>query len=158
MSKKISIIILILALCLPVFAAGGERSNYQKIYGVNDPVYTYITDLYVLEGLARPSTTGPWSGAELNAMLSVFDGASLTGASKTLYDKASEILGTDASSPVFKAALEVDEELYINTNSTSEYFLGRETGSADGRMRSRFSTSSQRSTLQTISTAISTCP
>ena len=126
MSKKISVIILILALCLPLFAAGGERSNYQKIYGVNDPVYTYITDLYVLEGLARPSTTGPWSGAELNAMLSVFDGASLTGASKTLYDAASEILSSDAASPVFKAALEVDEELYINTNSTSEYFLGRD--------------------------------
>ena len=126
MSKKISVIILILALCLSLFAAGGERSNYQKIYGVNDPVYTYITDLYVLEGLARPSTTGPWSGAELNAMLSVFDGASLTGASKTLYDAASEILSSDASSPVFKAALEVDEELYINTNSTSEYFLGRD--------------------------------
>ncbi|MBO4410021.1 MAG: hypothetical protein J5775_04625 [Spirochaetales bacterium] len=116
----------VLFLCAAVFAASSGTDNYQKIYGVTDPVYGYINDLYVLEGYARPSTTGPWSGAELAAMLDVFDAASLSGASKALYDAACEIIGKDAQAPVFKAALEIDEELYINTNYSSPYFRGRD--------------------------------
>ncbi len=125
MKRKVFIsIVLTVVLTCTVFASGTE--NHQKIYSVNDQVYTYIRDLYILEGLALPSTTGPWSGSELNLMLSRIDRAGLSGISASLYDSASDILGSDAARPSFKAGLEIDAELYINTNSESTFFRGRE--------------------------------
>ncbi len=64
----------VLALCLfclgsAVFAA----ENYQKIYSIDDPIFARIQKLYVLNGLALPSSTGPWSGSEIMDMLSRLD-------------------------------------------------------------------------------------
>ncbi len=55
MKHKVLIsVILSLVLIFPVFSM--ESGNYQKVYSVTDPVYSYIRDLYLLEGLALPST------------------------------------------------------------------------------------------------------
>ena len=125
MKHKVLIsVILSLVLVFPVFSM--ESGNYQKVYSVTDPVYTYIRDLYLLEGLALPSTTGPWSGSELSLMLSRMDRADLSGISEALYDAAAGILDDNAKRPAFKAGLEINEELYINTNSTSPFFQGRD--------------------------------
>lgn len=125
--KKVFVLILsVLMLSASVFATAGESDNYQKIYSVSDPVFGYIRDLYIIEGYALPSTTGPWSGGELALMLSVFEDKNLEGTSKNLYEAASQILDSDAAKPSFKAGLEVDEELYLNTSSSSPFFLDRD--------------------------------
>ncbi|MBR4121333.1 MAG: hypothetical protein IKT95_06240, partial [Spirochaetales bacterium] len=126
MKKTIIMALAILFACSVAFATSGESDNYQKIYSVSDSVYGYIRDLYLIEGYSLPSTTGPWSGSELALMLSVFEGKNLEGTSKSLYDTAMQILDSNAAKPSFKAGLEIDEELYLNTKSSSPYFLGRD--------------------------------
>ena len=126
MKKAIIVLLSLIVLCASAFAGAGESDNYQKIYSVSDPVYGYIRDLYLIEGYSLPSTTGPWSGSELALMLSVFEGKNLEGTSKSLYDTAMQILDSNAAKPSFKAGLEINEELYLNTNSSSPYFLGRD--------------------------------
>ena len=126
MKKAIIVLLSLIVLCASAFAGAGESDNYQKIYSVSDSVYGYIRDLYLIEGYSLPSTTGPWSGSELALMLSVFEGKNLEGTSKSLYDTAMQILDSNAAKPSFKAGLEIDEELYLNTNSSSPYFLGRD--------------------------------
>ena len=86
MKKTIVMALAILFACSLVFAAAGESDNYQKIYSVSDPVYGYVRDLYLLEGYALPSTTGPWSGSELRLMLSIFENKTLEGAAANLYE------------------------------------------------------------------------
>ena len=126
MKKTIIMALAILFACSIAFASAGESDNYQKIYSVSDPVYGYVRDLYVLEGYGLPSTTGPWSGSELLMMLRVFEGKTLEGASKNLYDTVMQILDADAAKSSFDAGLEINEELFINTNSSSPYFQGRD--------------------------------
>ena len=126
MRKFFILVLSVLMLSAPAFATAGESDNYQKIYSVSDPVFGYIRDLYIIEGQALPSATGPWSGSELALMLSVFEGKSLEGTSKNLYETALQILDSDAAKPSFKAGLEIDEELYLNTNTSSPFFLDRD--------------------------------
>ena len=126
MKKTIVMALAILFACSLVFAAAGESDNYQKIYSVSDPVYGYVRDLYLLEGYALPSTTGPCSGSELLKMLRVFEGKTLEGTSKNLYDTIMQILDADASKPSFKAGLEINEELYANINWKYDFFHGRD--------------------------------
>ena len=126
MKKTIVMALAILFACSLVFAAAGESDNYQKIYSVSDPVYGYVRDLYLLEGYALPSTTGPWSGSELRLMLSIFENKTLEGAAANLYETAMQILDGNAAKSTFDAGLEINEELYINTNSSSLWFQGRD--------------------------------
>lgn len=126
MRKFFALFLSVLILCSSVFANAGESDNYQKVYSVSDPVFGYIRDLYLLEGYALPSTTGPWSGSELSLMLSVFEGRNLEGASRNLYETALNILDSNAARNTFSAALEIDEELFINTNSSSPWFQDRD--------------------------------
>ncbi len=123
MKRFICIILTCFVIATTVFASG---MNYQKIYAVDDPVYQKITSLYLLAGRSLPSTTGPWSGAELKAMVEKIDVSSLSDQGKALYNNVLEVLDKDASSPVFKANLEVDLEAYINSNYESKFFQSRE--------------------------------
>lgn len=127
--------LIVLALCLFMaglcFASVGggtdsECDNYQKIYSVDDSIWQKISDLYLLTGHSLPSTTGPYSGSELRAMLERIDKSALSEYQKELYDNIMGILNKDASAPVFKAQLEVDVEAYINSNPKSTYFQTRD--------------------------------
>ncbi|MCQ2411777.1 MAG: hypothetical protein MJ057_02365 [Sphaerochaetaceae bacterium] len=122
MKRFTSILIVLAIVSCMAFAAGSD--NYQKIYAVDDPVYGYISSLYLLEGYAMPSTTGPWSGSELSAMLDYIDSTTLSGVSRNLYDIARTTLDADAADPVYKAALEIDEEIYLNSNTSEAHFQG----------------------------------
>ena len=131
MKKRILRAALVLLFAIPcvLSASAGDRltaGNSQKIYAVDDPVHTYISNLYVLEGRSLPSTAGPWSGAELDAMLSVFDGDALTGMSAELYERASAILGRESSASVIRVGVKANEEMYIHTASSDPFFLGRD--------------------------------
>ena len=120
--KKLTIALII---CLMASLCFASSDNYQKIYSVDDSIWQKISDLYVLTGRSLPSTTGPYSGSELKAMVEKIDESSLSDYQKSLYDSIVSTLDKDAEAPVFKVQLEVDVEAYINSNSTSEYFQTR---------------------------------
>ena len=65
------IIVYILALIF-IFSSL-DAKNLQKIYSVDSQEYEAISYLYILNGYSLPSTSGPWSGEELNLMLSRID-------------------------------------------------------------------------------------
>lgn len=123
MKRFICIILTCFVITATIFATG---MNWQKIYAVDDPIYQKITSLYILAGRSLPSTTGPWSGSELKAMVEKVDVSSLSNQGRDLYNNILEVLEKDASSPVFKASLEVDLEAYINSNYKSKFFQSRE--------------------------------
>jgi hypothetical protein len=104
----------------------GARSNFEKIYPIDDPSYKVIVDLYRIQGLALPSSSGPYSGSELMAMLERINEASLNSTEKEWYTQVRNTITGDASSPVFSGHLAVNEEMYLNTNSDSSYFQGRD--------------------------------
>lgn len=122
--KKIVILFIVCLFVLSVVVAGS--ANYQKIYSVDDPIYDWIEDLSLLTGNSLPSTTGPWSGSELRAMAGKIDYSSLCGYEKELYDRIMTTLDEDASSPVFRASLEVSPEFYMNSNYSSPFFQTRD--------------------------------
>ncbi|MCR4742922.1 MAG: hypothetical protein K5866_08665 [Treponema sp.] len=66
--KKYSFVFIFLLFVSSMFYS----QNNQKIWSVDSEVYTYMTYLYVNEGRALPSSTGPWSTQELKNMLGVF--------------------------------------------------------------------------------------
>lgn len=122
--KRIVTLVAVCFFSLTVVVAGS--ANWQKIYSVDDPVYDWIEDLSLLTGHSLPSTTGPWSGSELKAMIAKIDYQTLDGYEKELYEKISSFLDTDASSPVFRASLEIAPEFYINSNYSSSFFQTRD--------------------------------
>lgn len=89
--KKV-IAILLLAFCLmPSFAVVTD-GNRQEIYSLDSPLYDAMEYLYIASGLALPSTTKPWSAAELDMMLARIDVSRLDESEKGVYDfMASEL-------------------------------------------------------------------
>lgn len=94
--KKFLVSILIVVLCLSSIYANNVSSNLQKIYDVNSQVYEAISYLYIAEGKALPSTSGPWSGSELNLMLSRIDKNELTGYELEIYEYANSIINENS--------------------------------------------------------------
>lgn len=87
MKRLTTILLLAIILMAPLFS---NSSNLQKIYDVNSEEYEAITYLYIAEGRALPSTTGPWSGAELKLMLNRLDKTALDGYSLKIYNWVDE--------------------------------------------------------------------
>ena len=73
MSKIIKFVFSIL-LCLiassTILFASITDTNRQEIVSVDSPIYRAMKNLYISTGLALPSTTGPWTMAEFDIMLS----------------------------------------------------------------------------------------
>ncbi len=89
--KKLPAFCIALLLCFTLGAA-----NSQKIFPLESPVYRYIANLYILQGMALPSTTGPYSQDELQRMLNRLDQNSLTTpAEQELYYQAANILAQE---------------------------------------------------------------
>jgi hypothetical protein len=65
--------LLLFCLAGAAFANGGREietaSNHQRIFPIDSEVYPALTALYLSQGLALPSTTGPWSEGELLLLL-----------------------------------------------------------------------------------------
>lgn len=136
MIKILSSLIFFFTFSISVFSSGIE-SNYQKIFSIDSPVYRAIRDLYISDGLALPSTSGPWSGAELNLMLSRIDAASLTGNEKVLYDYAlSEVTPHQRFKPNeifgFSISIDLNAELYLHANP-KDFTAPEEYGTKNGR-------------------------
>ncbi|MFA6906424.1 MAG: hypothetical protein WCQ62_09350, partial [Sphaerochaeta sp.] len=64
--KRLMVLFVLIALLL---APGLSAANHQKVYSLDSDIYEAIQILYVSQGLSLPSTTGPYSQAELTLML-----------------------------------------------------------------------------------------
>ena len=93
-----------------------QPRNLQKIYPVDSDVYEAITALYISQGLALPSTTGPWSADELLKMLDRIDPAKLPADAVSTYQFAATELARPTKTVSF--GLDATLEGYYHTNTT----------------------------------------
>lgn len=124
----------------------GTPDNLQKIYPQDSDIYSAITTLYYIQGKAAPSTTSPYSKAELVKMLNQIDKASLKENERYIYsyiEKQLEIKPQfDKTDLAFTVGVSGATEAYIHTNTdtidtnivtqfkkypvTAGYFIGRQ--------------------------------
>ena len=119
------VLLLVLAL-LPVSSAA--YPNQQKIFSLDSDVYEAISALYLEQGRSLPSTTGPYSQAELRLMMDKIDEKQLTKASLQTYqyifsqlDLQPKIQSVGAG---FSWNFDATLETYTHTDTTN--FVGRE--------------------------------
>ncbi|MBQ0070724.1 MAG: hypothetical protein KBS81_02520 [Spirochaetales bacterium] len=107
--------VLILSLCV-LFSASAV--NYQKVYSVDDKIIDSIDALYVMAGLSRPSSSGPYTGEELSEMLSRLDSVSLDQTAEALRDSIRQQLESDAgrTSTTVHACLYAEVSIHTNTS------------------------------------------
>ncbi|MCF7953818.1 MAG: capsule assembly Wzi family protein [Spirochaetales bacterium] len=98
------------------------EANLQKIYPVDSWEFEAVSHLYIEEGMPRPSSSGPWSGAELALMLSRLDTESLSYEQKKVYRNIYESLKEDSeisAERTYKLDLAADltAEAYYHSNT-----------------------------------------
>lgn len=69
MKKKLLTLAILALLAISSLAAAITDVNRQEVVSVDSPIYRAMKNLYISQGLALPSTTGPWTMAELDMML-----------------------------------------------------------------------------------------
>jgi hypothetical protein len=116
---------LLVLLLSPVMAA----SNQQKVFSLDDDVYQAIQMLYISQGLSLPSTTGPYSQAELALMLEKLNPEVLKGSLSSTYDYVVQQLNKEpkiqGDGIGLSWNLDANLEAYYHTDTTN--FVGRET-------------------------------
>jgi hypothetical protein len=95
------------------------QENHQKIYPIDSEVYQALKTLYLSQGLALPSTSGPWSEDELLLMLDRLNPDALQEGAQRAYDFAGEELSRKHS--VFNFQGHVSLEAYAHTDT--EHFV-----------------------------------
>ena len=108
-------------ICIFVFVFSGfALENKQKIWSIDSEVFDAIKKAYIIDGLALPSSSGPWSTSELLLMTELLD------KNTELYDfiisklteqpkhQPSENLG-------FNFNLNINLETFIHTNTDSAF-------------------------------------
>lgn len=94
--KKICSVILLLSLVLCLLSA---QNNDQTIYRVDSSLYQKIVKLYIAQGRAVPSSTGPWSGDELRKMVDSLESSSIPAYLASTYEEVkNELDGTSSIS------------------------------------------------------------
>jgi hypothetical protein len=82
---------------------------------IDSEVYQVIKSLYIARGLALPSTTGPWSEAELLLMLGRIDSEALSPDERRAYDFAAAELAAEHG--VFKLNITPTVEIHAHANT-----------------------------------------
>ena len=109
--------------CLMELAAG----NYQKIYPIDSDLVRMIRMLYVREGLALPSSSGPWSGGELSLMLDRLDYGALSFLEKQWYDEVRKTLDVDGiKEERLSVGIDATLQSYFHPNPKNRFFQGTE--------------------------------
>lgn len=125
--KRFVMVSLVILLALSaVFAS--PYGNKQKIFSLDSDVYEAIASLYVNQGMSLPSTTGPYSEAELLAMMDKISTDNLIGATKNTYDYIVKQLDVQPKMQNKGMGLswnfDANLETYTHMNTTA--FTGRE--------------------------------
>jgi hypothetical protein len=87
----------------------------QVVYPVDSPTYEALLQLYVSQGKALPSTTGPYSGDELQRMVTKIKLGSLNEQEKEIHAFIMSTLHSDDSE--FSFDVQTNIETYIHTDS-----------------------------------------
>jgi hypothetical protein len=111
-----------LLLCL---AGQAFAQNSQRMVPVDSEIYQIIKSLYISQGLALPSTTGPWTEAELRLMLGRVNAGQLRGSEQQAYDYASEKLKPSVSLFQFHFTPTVELHAHTDTDNfvTPDYYI-----------------------------------
>ncbi|MGH0053486.1 MAG: hypothetical protein ACQ5SW_08885 [Sphaerochaetaceae bacterium] len=117
--------VIFLLLSFPIFGV----TNQQKIFSLDSDIYDALETLYIAQGLSLPSTTGPYSQAELSLMVEKIDGESLGGALRHVYDYVLQALGMEPKIQGKGIGLSwgLDTTLETYTHKDTSNFTGRET-------------------------------
>ncbi|MDR1894993.1 MAG: hypothetical protein LBQ61_09975 [Spirochaetales bacterium] len=84
---------------LLVFSLPLSSQNNQKIIPIDSPIFQAIQGIYLSQGLALPSTSGPWSIAEMLTMLNRLNPEQFRPAERGAYDFALSGLSPAAADP-----------------------------------------------------------
>ena len=94
----------------------------SRTFPLDCEIYELMDDLYSLQGLARPSTSHPWSQSEAKLILSRIDESTLNSAEKRLYDRIQDIISKNLrwNFSDFALGLKIDLALegYMHSNDT----------------------------------------
>lgn len=115
--RKALVHVLMMSMLIAAAAAAAADGNLQTIHPVNSELYEAIRSLHVSQGLALPSTAGPWSSDELLGMLDHLDRSRMSPAERRLYDQALQALSGAASQ--FRFNVTASAEGYWHANTTS---------------------------------------
>ena len=115
--------ILILALLLLFAPSLGAKGNGSYIYPLSSPIYSWLEEAYLLEGLGHPSSSKPWSGSEVDNILSLLEGRAVEERTAELMEKARKENGSHSSEGGdISFSLSVSPEIYAHSNE-EEYNL-----------------------------------
>ena len=122
--------------CLAMFLLSASifgAVNQQKIYSLDSDVYDALEVLYIHQGLSLPSTTGPYSQAELALMLEKINISKLKGAMQDTYEYVQTVLGIEPKSQGKGIGLSwgFDATLETYTHSDTTDFTGRDSWNYD---------------------------
>ena len=99
--------------------------NLQKVYPIDTNLFRQIRTLLISSGYSEPSTSGPWSAAELKSMVKALDTGTLNQHQKDLYleilkqlEQGNPTLHSSTLSASFEPILTT--EAYIHTNTASD--------------------------------------
>lgn len=124
--KSLSVLRFFLAKLFLIFVCGAEiiaqQTTHQKIYPVDCDEYKDICNLYIVQGMAEPSGTGPWSGSELLRMLNKINPETLSDNELNLFNKVSSTLYAEPEYCIdedfgLNIVNEFNVELYGHTNT-----------------------------------------
>lgn len=127
LKKTFALIFCLIIFSFSVFAAVTD-GNRQEIVAVDSPIYGAMKNLYISTGLALPSTTGPWSMAEMDMMLERINAEQLSESEMTIYEYLlSEIKHAPRFEPekangVFGFTISADVAAEMYTRSNPEAF------------------------------------
>ncbi len=113
--KKIMALACLCLCCIAALGAAGRESNMQKIHPVDSDIYMAIQALYLEQGLALPSSTGPWSSDELQMMLDKIDEGALSEGATSAYEYARSALESENKS--YRFTLKAATEAYYHANT-----------------------------------------
>ena len=119
MRKSCLLVLLVAAVFLQ-----GLSATEQKIYPVDSWVYETISDIYLLTGHAMPSSSGPWSEAELLDMIRAIPESSVPEVMKENYlavlDELEGTLPVRLGEISMRFSADLALELYAHTNTDGE--------------------------------------
>lgn len=111
--RKVLVLFSVLLLSLTM----AFSTNIQKIHAIDSPLFEAINLLYIANGYALPSTSGPWSSDELLKMLEKIDRTKQTSSAQAIYDYVFENL--DQGKRTFQFRLDSALEGYLHTDTTN---------------------------------------
>lgn len=101
----------------------GAKGNGSYIYPLSSPIYSWLEEAYLLEGLGHPSSSKPWSGSEVDNILSLLEGRAVEERTAELMEKARKENGSHSSEGGdISFSLSVSPEFYAHSNE-EEYNL-----------------------------------